>query len=91
MERRWIRLASVCGCLVGLALTGCGALGSRWARRGAADDVVERTTAYDAYLEDAASDDPAAADPKRIFKPTRRPGGLSREAREIERDTFNIE
>jgi hypothetical protein len=90
MERRtilfgWL-LAVAC-----TALTGCELLNSQGLRKGSSEDGA-RSEAYEEYFgpgEDAPSDDTPEG-LRGLFKPTKRPGGLSDEARQIERETFNI-
>ena len=88
MERCLVRfgLAIGCACLA-IAGAGCESIRPSIFRRGqeARDD---RPAFYDEFFEedDAASD----GSPKGLFKNNRLPGGLSSEAREIERGSFNI-
>ena len=88
MERCTVRFGLVAvsagACLV--AVTGCETLGLR-----KADGPDKKQPAfYDEFLESDEVAEATSERPPSIFKRNRLPGGLSEEARAIERDTFNI-
>ncbi|CAN5809240.1 hypothetical protein BH23PLA1_BH23PLA1_26830 [soil metagenome] len=88
MERRTKRLGLwvACACL---SLSGCEGLRSQGLRGNSRGDSV-RPSVYDDYLGQADDEPRSPEDPRGFFQRTRRPGGLSDEARSIERDIFNI-
>ncbi len=89
MKRRmqWLGFWVACACLSFSA--GCEALRSQGLRGGSKSNH-DRDAAYEGYLDSFEDEPKSLEDPKNFFSRTRRPGGLSDEARSIERDIFNI-
>ena len=88
MERCAVRIGRLLAwsCLSVLG-TGCESLGLREGR----DARSEAPASYDEFFDDADDVEQASSDgPDRIFRRNRLPGGLSSEARSIERGSFNI-
>ena len=92
MQRCPIRIGLAVACLL-LAATGPGCQSLGLSRE---DDSSDPPAFYDEFFgEDdtpdvATTTTPGEAPPSRLFKRNRIPGGLSPEAREIERGSFNI-
>lgn len=88
MERLYIRpmgFRATFAVIACIALNGCEpvrSLGLRRSSTEASQNMYEQTVRGD------ASD---IEDPRSVFKSNRLPGGLSSEARQIERETFNIQ
>ena len=88
MQRSAVRIGRLLAwsCLSAMG-TGCESLGLREGR----DARSEAPASYDEFFDDTDDIDPASSDePPRIFRRNRLPGGLSSEARSIERGSFNI-
>ncbi|RUL86293.1 hypothetical protein [Tautonia sociabilis] len=91
MERCPVRIALAAACLcLAAASPGCNALGLGKGK----DAQSDQAPFYDEFF---GQDDPPISSsvpedeaPTRLFKRNRLPGGLSSEAREIERGSFNI-
>lgn len=94
MQRCLIRPGVVVVCLVlAASASGCNALGLGKNKNGQSD----QPTFYDEFFSGkdeadaiASSSEPDTAAPARMHRRNRLPGGLSSEAREIERGSFNI-
>ncbi len=95
MERCPVRIGpAVAGLLLAAIASGCNALGPGKDARAGEPTFYDEFFGPDEVVEAAPSsadeaDEDGAASP-RFFKRNRLPGGLSPEAREIERGSFNI-
>lgn len=69
-----------------LLLSGCEPIRSMGVRRENAAKAARYEEAVGGDVDSSDTEDPTS-----IFKPTRRLGGLSEEAREIERSTFHLQ
>lgn len=88
MERPVVRIGLAIGCAC-LAAAGLGCESIRPAGHRRAEPPAGTPSAFfDEFLDQ--DDAPAEGSPSKIFKNNRLPGGLSAEAREIERNSFNI-
>ena len=81
-----IGLVLACACLAASG-AGCESLGLRDGKDAGSDQPAYYDEFFDSNddVEEASSDGPS-----KVFKRNRLPGGLSSEARSIERESFNI-
>lgn len=89
MLRPCLRGAAV-GCALAALAAGCEPIRSQGLRAQQRRIEADRSSAYESYLNEAREGSVSQEDPKSIFQPNRLRGGLSPEARQIERDTFNL-
>jgi hypothetical protein len=87
MNRSWSRLALAC---VVFFAVGCDPIHSHNVRKAQRRIEADRASTYESYLNEAREGGESPEDPRRVFQPNRLSGGLSDQAREIERDSFNI-
>ena len=88
MERCAVRIGRLLAwsCLAAMG-PGCESLGLRDGRGARSEEPAS----YDEFFDDTDEAEQAKSDePARIFRRNRLPGGLSPEARSIERESFNI-